>query len=292
MAKTPRNGEDSGDASANPQRPLCGIVMPISAMDGYPEAHWAEVLGIIRDVAETAGFEANLVSSADDVGIIQKRIIQNLYDNPIVVCDVSGRNPNVMFELGLRLAFDKPAIIIKDDKTTYAFDTAPIEHLGYPHDLRYNSIVAFKETLAEKISATHKRANNDPSYTTFLKHFGEFKIASVDVKEGSSEEIMIEEIRELKSMLRDFWIGVRTRSQKNVPKQSVSFVVGGGAGNVNKVIQLINKRGIYVKDVEIHGTDAKVVVYAPENMSLEGTMRQIHSVLSEDGMFIQKEDPA
>jgi len=32
-----------------------------------------------------------------------------------------------MFELGLRLAFDKPAIIVKDDNTSYSFDTAPIE---------------------------------------------------------------------------------------------------------------------------------------------------------------------
>jgi hypothetical protein len=84
--------------------------MPISAADGCTEAHWSEVLEIITDVAESAGFEANLVSNADDIGIIQKRIIQNLYDNPIVICDVSGKNPNVMFELGIRLAFDNPRL--------------------------------------------------------------------------------------------------------------------------------------------------------------------------------------
>lgn len=130
MTKAAANGE--GEKPAPADRPLCGIVMPISAMDGCSETHWAEVLDIVRSSAETAGFEANLVSSADDVGIIQKRIIQNLYDNPIVVCDVSGRNPNV-------------------DKTSYAFDTAPIEHLEYPRDLRFQRIVLFKETLAEKI---------------------------------------------------------------------------------------------------------------------------------------------
>jgi len=42
----------------------------------------------------------------------------------MIVCDISGRNPNVMFELGLRLAFDKPAIIIKDEITPYSFDTS------------------------------------------------------------------------------------------------------------------------------------------------------------------------
>ena len=113
----------------------CGIVMPISEIDGCAESHWGDVLDILTESTEEADFSANLVSNADDVGIIHKRIIQNLYDNPIVVCDVSGKNPNVMFELGLRLAFDKPTIIVKDDKTTYSFDTSAIEHIEYPRDL-------------------------------------------------------------------------------------------------------------------------------------------------------------
>jgi hypothetical protein len=210
MAKAAKNGEDGGDVPAAVARPLCGIVMPISAIDGCTEAHWAEVLDIVQAAADIAGFEANLVSMADDVGIIQKRIIQNLYDNPIVVCDVRGRNPNVMFELGLRLAFDKPTIIIKDDKTSYVFDTSPIEHLEYPRDLRFAKIVDFKEKLADKIQATHKKAAGDKNYTTFLKHFGEFKVATVDVKEVSGQEFIIEEIREIKPSLRHLMIKERT----------------------------------------------------------------------------------
>ena len=77
----------------------------------------------------------------------EKEIIQNLYENPGLVCDVSGKNPNVMFELGLRLAFDKPTIIVKDNKTSYSFDTSAIEHLEYPRDLRFSKIVEFKKTL-------------------------------------------------------------------------------------------------------------------------------------------------
>ena len=100
--------------SVDEQKLICGIVMPISAIDGCSEQHWADVLDILTDAIGHAGFDSNLVSNADDVGIIHKRIIQNLHDNPVVVCDVSGRNSNVMFELGLRLAFDRPTIIVKD----------------------------------------------------------------------------------------------------------------------------------------------------------------------------------
>jgi len=92
----------------------CGIIMPISSIDGCTESHWSDVMEIISTCVQEADFEANIVSNADDVGVIHKRIVQNLYDNPIVICDVSCRNPNVMFELGMRLAFDKPTIIIKE----------------------------------------------------------------------------------------------------------------------------------------------------------------------------------
>jgi hypothetical protein len=181
---------------------VCGIVMPISEIDGCNKEHWSEVLDILSEVIEEAGFEPNLVSNGDDVGIIQKRIIQNLYENPIVVCDVSGKNPNVMFELGLRLAFDKPTIIVKDDRTSYSFDTSPIEHLEYPRDLRFTKIVEFKALLTDKIVATHKRSVEDRSFTTFLKNFGEFKTAVLNQKEVPGQEYMLDEIRALTSVVR------------------------------------------------------------------------------------------
>jgi hypothetical protein len=132
---------------------------------------------------------------------IQKRIIQNLYSNPVVVCDVSGKNANVMFELGMRLAFDKPTIIVKDDKTSYSFDTAPIEHLEYPRDLRFSKIVEFQQKLADKISGTYKAALNNGEYTTFLKHFGTFTVPSLQTKEVSKEDYILEELKTLKSLV-------------------------------------------------------------------------------------------
>ena len=214
MAKAAANG---GDGAAPPEaKPRCGIVMPISAIEDCSADHWAEILAIVQSAADMAGFDGRLVSAADYAGIILKQIIQNLYDDPIVVCDVSARNPNVMFELGLRLAFDKPTILIKDDKTEYAFDTSPIEHLDYPRGLRFTKIVEFKERLAEKIQGTYKQATSDKSYTTFLKHFGTFKVATVDVKQVPGQEFIMEELSALKAMIRELSVGQRQSREINV----------------------------------------------------------------------------
>ncbi|MBE4973567.1 hypothetical protein IMX17_09190 [Serratia sp. X3] len=181
--------------------PVCGIVMPIANTAGYPDGHWTDVYGILCEVAKKAGFDPCMVSFDEDIGVIHKRIIHNLYKNPIVVCDISSRNANVMFELGMRLAFDKPTIIIKDKVTPFSFDISSIEHLEYPSDLRYQSINEFKSKLESKIKKTYRRSQSEPEYSTFLKDFGTFTVSRLDEKEASFNEVLLEEFKELKKSI-------------------------------------------------------------------------------------------
>lgn len=235
---------------------VCGIVMPISEIDGCTESHWADVLEIITESIEGADFSANLVSNADDVGIIHKRIIQNLYDNPIVVCDVSGKNPNVMFELGLRLAFDKPTIIIKDDRTSYSFDTSAIEHIEYPRDLRFSKIVEFKDKLSAKIRATHERATQDSNFTTFLKHFGEFTVAKLQKKEVSGQEFIIEELKSMRNAMqrlehRQYLDTRRPTFIKSSPVRDIDICLGGRSKSLIDKAFSTAKKMSELCDVEI-----------------------------------------
>lgn len=226
--------------------PKCGIVMPISEIDGCPAEHWEDVLEILKEVIADAQFEANLVSDSDEIGVIQKRIVQNIYNNPIVVCDVSGKNPNVMFELGLRLAFDKPTIIIKDDKTPFSFDTSIIEHITYPRDLRFNKMVQFKNDLSKKIKATYEKSKSDPNYSTFLKSFGEFKVAKLHQQEVGTDEFILESITDLKTELR------RMRLENN-EKNNITSRRRSSIENDPKQQEFVIKNGIldYMKDKNV-----------------------------------------
>lgn len=184
------------------KKSTCGIIMPISQIENCGPEHWGDVLGILKDVCNSINFESYLVSDADDIGIIHNRIIENIYSSDIVICDVSCKNANVMFELGMRLAFDKPTIIIKDDLTGYSFDTSLIEHLEYPRDLRFTSILKFKDNLSKKIKATYEKSQNDPNYSTFLKNFGKYKIAHLEDREVTSETYLLNAIEDLKRDVR------------------------------------------------------------------------------------------
>jgi hypothetical protein len=177
MARAMRSADGDDGAFAAVERPLCGIVMPVSSIDGCSEAHWAAVRDIVRAAVESAGFEATLVPTADDTGAMEERILRNRQDDSIAVCDVSGKDPRVMFELGLRLALDKPTIIIKDDVTSYLFDVNAIEYLEYPRDLHKSKMADFRENLTYSIRSIYNKAALDQNCTTALKRFVEAKSA-------------------------------------------------------------------------------------------------------------------
>lgn len=206
---------------ADPITMVCGLVMPISSIDGCSAEHWIEVKQIISDAIHSiteAKFAPRLVSDADDVGVIQKRIVQGVYTAEIVVCDVSGKNPNVMFELGMRLAFDRPTVIIKDDKTDYSFDTSPIEHLTYPRDLRFQRVVDFKQKLASKVLATYLAWQKNPTEASLLKSFGTMKVAHLQEKEVPANQLLLEMMGELQREVR----GIRRHVLEGAPAVPVS----------------------------------------------------------------------
>jgi hypothetical protein len=187
-------------ASEDTAKQVCGVIMPISDTDGYRPKHWLDIAEIIYSVIDEAGFRGKIVSDSKVSNIIHNEIVQNIAENPIIICDVSSKNPNVMFELGLRLAFDKPTIVIKDNETNYNFDTSPIRHLEYPKDLRHSEIIKFKIELKNMLIATYE-AFNEGSYVTFLQSFTKYK-PKLQEKEVGLEELMNKQFENLYSLLQ------------------------------------------------------------------------------------------
>lgn len=219
MAKTQTNENDQKEKNKK-----CGIIMPIAEHPDYTSDHWDDVLEILTDAIEVTEFKPRLVSDDVAVGLIHDRIVTNIYSDDIVICDVSSKNPNVMFELGLRLAFDKPTIIIKDEKTGYSFDTGVIEHIPYPSTLRFNKIVDFKAELIKRINATYEKSKKDPNYSPFLKSFGKTIIsATIDKTEIPEGKYIIEQLDILSKEIRSLKIEKSLNADKSTKFNGVKI---------------------------------------------------------------------
>lgn len=268
-----KHEEDTGQFN---DFPVCGIIMPIADTEGYPSGHWQDVYSILKESAINANFHPNLVSFDNDIGVIQKRIIQNIYSNPIVVCDISSRNANVMFELGMRLAFDKPTIIVKDEETPYSFDISSIEHLNYPTDLRYKSINEFKDKLTEKIKKTHQRSIDDPSYSTFLRSYGSFEIVDIKEVEVPESKYIISQINEIKSLLISN--ATQTRLNDSNSEKSIKSIRSrnyrmrlsdNGLESLNTpyfLQDLLKNTGVLVTSVNVKDNFAEVELFGEDGM--------------------------
>ena len=85
-----------------------------------------------------------IVRRSDDVFLITRQILVDLYEADIVICDLSGDsvNPNIMYELGIRLAVSSnPVILIREahPENRQIFDIQDY----YIHEyspLRYNEV--------------------------------------------------------------------------------------------------------------------------------------------------------
>ncbi|PCD75648.1 hypothetical protein CLN94_12910 [Pseudothioclava arenosa] len=134
-----------------------------------------------------------MVSDTFETNLIHTEIIRNIYEDEIIICDVSGRNPNVFFELGIRMATQKPTIIIKDDKTIYPFDTSTNRYIQYPRDLRHPLMEKFKTELIAMIGKV-KHQTEDQS---FIGQIGPFKIPKIESTEVSASEAILQRLNEI-----------------------------------------------------------------------------------------------
>ncbi len=179
------------ESNKNVELPVCGIVRPISCEEPYAQNHWDDVQSIIEKCMASK-YEVKLVSKGSFV--IHNEIVRNLYHNQMVICDISSHNPNVMFELGMRLAFNKPFVIICDDNTDFPFDTGNIFTIKYPKDLNYKDIVNFQSELVDKVEQMQRLAGSKDF--AILKEF-----AGLDFVDFSKLEKNTDKVTELFSLV-------------------------------------------------------------------------------------------
>lgn len=153
--------------------------MPISDNSNYPEKHFFRVYEhIIKPACENAGF---IPIRADDVintNYIALDVIRKIIESEMVLCDLSSQNPNVLYELGIRQAFDKPVTLIKDKRTKRIFDIQGFRDFEYDESLRVDNVNNDIEKLSQILISTYEEKNNDINSLVSLLSLSPAKIES------------------------------------------------------------------------------------------------------------------
>ena len=86
------------------------------------------------------------------IGNIMKQILLNLEQADILIADLSGSNPNVMYELGVYHSFGKPYIVVKDKTKVDEAESTPFDIAEYRFRIiDFNDVEFSKAALKEPL---------------------------------------------------------------------------------------------------------------------------------------------
>ncbi|HWH59780.1 MAG TPA: hypothetical protein VN682_19275 [Terriglobales bacterium] len=147
------------------------IIMPFTERrPDRPPGFFSEVL---RSLLTPAGIAAGfVVETANRQGsdVIQSTIINELMEADLVIADLTDHNPNVLFELGVRMAEDKPVALIKASDTGRIFDIDNMLRVyEYSPNLWHSTIESDLPKIAEHIKAAWNSRDTSQTYMRLLR---------------------------------------------------------------------------------------------------------------------------
>ena len=116
--------------------PKCFIITPIGEKGSSIRQRTDELLdNIIKPVLEELGYEVVVPHEMDGAGSITNQIIQHIVNDEMVVANLTGLNPNVMYELAIRHCFAKPVVCVIENGTKLPFDIAADRAVFYENTI-------------------------------------------------------------------------------------------------------------------------------------------------------------
>lgn len=130
---------------------LCFVLMP------FGEAWSDRVFILIRNVVESLGLQCLRADNLTGKIIIED-IWTKINQSAFLIADVTGRNANVMYEVGIAHAIGKPTILITQEINKIPFDFTHLRHYEYADNV--DGFSNMKTKLPAIIKENYEEAYN------------------------------------------------------------------------------------------------------------------------------------
>lgn len=114
----------------------CFIITPIGANGSTIRRKIDGVIDeVIEPILNELGYEMIVSHRINDSGTMTNTIIKRVYESDLVIANLTGNNPNVMYEVALRHASAKPIVHITENIGELPFDINDQRTIEYADDM-------------------------------------------------------------------------------------------------------------------------------------------------------------
>jgi hypothetical protein len=184
---------------------ICFVIAPIGSEGSDVRIRSDQVLKhIITPSVEQCGYRALRADLISEPGLITSQVIQHIVDDPLVIADLTGWNPNVFYELALRHTLKKPVVQIISSNEKIPFDIAASRtvHVDH-HDL--DSVARAKEEIVKQIHSVEKNPEDVDTPISVAVELQSLRKSDNPLEKSYAEIItMLTEIRADMTEAREF----------------------------------------------------------------------------------------
>ncbi|MCW4030527.1 MAG: nucleoside 2-deoxyribosyltransferase [Candidatus Bathyarchaeota archaeon] len=126
------------------------IIMPF---DKKFDDVYAQIKNTVQTAITQEGTRCYRLDEVKSAGRITIDLVSELKQAALCIADVTGNNPNVMWELGYAMALNKPTIVLSQSFEKMPFDIADLRTIKYDPQ----NLLTIKVRLLEAINMTFSR---------------------------------------------------------------------------------------------------------------------------------------
>ena len=217
--KTRAKSEDGAKPEPSPsEQRRCFVVTPIGdASSSTRRSTDGLIDSVIIPVCKRLGWGVSVAHRIEQSGSITNQVIEHLLEDDLVIANLTGLNPNVMYELAVRHAVRKPVISLAEDGTVLPFDISDERTIFYVDDMLGSRELTSKLEGAIRSSA-HDEEPDNPIYRA-----AKFSVMKDTTGDGDVGAFVIERIDKIESLLQSMrttnWFDRKPGSHRTRPEQ-------------------------------------------------------------------------